>query len=103
MMLVDGLDQGSSACRNTFISATKLASFEPVAIQAVTGAGAPSYASGAHWWNGTAATLNPKPTSISRTAVAPATLPASPLELAATAGQDPSAWIASNWVVPVRP
>ena len=42
MMLVDGLDQGSSACRNTFISATKLASFEPVAIQAVTGAGAPS-------------------------------------------------------------
>ena len=41
-MLVDGFDQGKSACRNTFISATKLASFEPVAIQAVTGAGAPS-------------------------------------------------------------
>ncbi len=42
MMLVVGLDHGSRACRNTFISATKLASFEPVAIHAVTGAGAPS-------------------------------------------------------------
>jgi hypothetical protein len=42
MMEVDGFDQGSRACRNTFMSATKLASFEPVAIQAVTGAGAPS-------------------------------------------------------------
>ena len=29
-------------------AATKLASFEPVAIHAATGAGAPSYASGAH-------------------------------------------------------
>ncbi len=61
------------------MSATKLASFEPVAIHAVTGAGAPSYASGAHWWNGTAATLKPKPTSISRTAAAPATLPDRPV------------------------
>src|SRR5581483_1568481 len=76
---VDGLAQGSSPWRNTFISATKLASFEPVAIQAVTGAGAPSYASGAHWWKGTAATLNPKPTIISSTAMAPAMLPESPV------------------------
>ncbi len=40
--LVPEFDQGASAWRNTFISATKLASFEPVAIHAVTGAGAPS-------------------------------------------------------------
>ena len=37
----DGCDQGCSACRKTFRSTTKLAIFEPVAIQAVTGAGAP--------------------------------------------------------------
>jgi hypothetical protein len=41
MMLVVGLDHGSNACRNTFMSATKLASLDPVAIQAVTGAGRP--------------------------------------------------------------
>ena len=38
----EGCDQGCSACRKTFIKATKLASLEPVAINAVTGAGAPS-------------------------------------------------------------
>ena len=32
---------------------------------ALIGVGAPSYTSGAHMWNGAAATLNPKPTSIS--------------------------------------
>ena len=42
MVLVDGFDQGPSAWRTPSSSATKLASFEPVAIQAVTGAGAPS-------------------------------------------------------------
>ena len=43
-------------------SAAKAAAFTPVAMNAVTGVGAPSYTSGAHMWKGTAATLNPKPT-----------------------------------------
>ena len=33
------------------------AAFTPAAMKPVTGVGAPSYASGAHMWNGTAATL----------------------------------------------
>ena len=32
-------------------------------MKAVTGVGAPSYASGAHMWNGTAATLKPNATT----------------------------------------
>ena len=42
--------------------ATKPAVFEATDRNAVTGVGAPSYVSGAHWWNGTAETLNAKPT-----------------------------------------
>ena len=38
------------------------AALTPVDMNPVTTAGAPSYASGDHMWNGTAATLNPKPT-----------------------------------------
>jgi len=34
-------------------------------MKPVTGVGAPWYTSGVHMWNGTAATLNPKPTRIS--------------------------------------
>ena len=37
------------------------AAFEPTDRNAVTGVGAPSYTSGAHMWNGTAAILNPMP------------------------------------------
>ncbi len=36
-------------------------------MNAVTGVGAPSYTSGVHTWNGTAAALNPSPTIISAT------------------------------------
>ena len=36
-------------------------------MNAVTGVGAPWYTSGVHTWNGTAATLNPSPTSSSAT------------------------------------
>src|SRR6266550_5378212 len=37
------------------------AAFDPTDRNAVTGVGAPSYTSGAHMWNGTAAILNPTP------------------------------------------
>ena len=38
--------------------APNAAAFTPAAMNPVTGVGAPSYASGAHMWKGTAATLN---------------------------------------------
>src|SRR4051812_14314988 len=44
------------------IKATKPAAFDATLRNAVTGVGAPSYVSGAHVWNGTALTLNAKPT-----------------------------------------
>src|SRR5262245_21997043 len=53
---------GSNADRNTRTKAAKGAAFTPVDMKPVTAGGAPSYASGVHMWNGTAATLNPKPT-----------------------------------------
>ena len=36
--------------------------FTAIAMYAVAGVGAPSYASGVHMWNGTALTLNARPT-----------------------------------------
>src|SRR5689334_21584560 len=39
----------------------KLATFDPDAMNAALGVGAPWYASGSQTWNGTAATLKPKP------------------------------------------
>ena len=58
-----------SASTNTRISAANPAAFTAEAIRAVTGVGAPTYTSGAQAWNGTAATLNPRPTrSIARPA-----------------------------------
>ena len=50
------------------ISATKPAAFDATDRNAVTGVGAPSYVSGAHVWNGTAETLNAKPTMTNTTA-----------------------------------
>ena len=44
------------------------AAFGAVDIKPTIGAGAPSYTSGVHTWNGAAATLNPKPTNIIATA-----------------------------------
>src|SRR5207237_5270439 len=44
------------------------AAFEPTDRNAVTGVGAPSYTSGAHMWNGTAAILNPTPATTRITA-----------------------------------
>src|SRR6476469_1560234 len=42
------------------------AAFDPTDRNAVTGVGAPSYTSGAHMWNGTAAILNPMPAATDR-------------------------------------
>ena len=46
-------------------------------MNAVAGVGAPSYASGVHWWNGTTAALKPRPTvtSASATIVGPLATP----------------------------
>src|SRR4051794_22018373 len=48
----------------TWAKMKKLATLDDDATNAAAGVGAPSYASGAHKWNGTAATLNPKPTTV---------------------------------------
>src|SRR5205814_2280010 len=42
-------------------SVAKAATLTAAAMKPVTGAGAPSYTSGTHMWNGTAATLNANP------------------------------------------
>ena len=44
------------------------AAVDPTDRNAVIGVGAPSYTSGAHMWNGTAAILNPTPAATSMTA-----------------------------------
>ena len=49
--------------RNTLKNAAKPIFFDAAARRPDMGVGAPSYTSGAHMWNGTAATLNPKPAS----------------------------------------
>src|SRR5207244_9991928 len=49
-------------------SIAKDAAFEPTDRNAVIGVGAPSYTSGAHMWNGTAAILNPTPATTRITA-----------------------------------
>ena len=50
------------------ISIANEAAFEPTERNAVIGVGAPSYTSGAHMWNGTAAILNPMPATTRMTA-----------------------------------
>src|SRR6188474_2332866 len=59
---------GSKVDRNTRVNAANAATFTPVDMKPVTIAGAPSYASGVHMWNGTAEILNAKPTSSRPTA-----------------------------------
>jgi len=43
---------------NILIANANPAVFEPTDKKATTGVGDPSYTSGVHWWNGTAAILN---------------------------------------------
>src|SRR5262245_45566661 len=59
---------GSNAERNVRANAANAAAFTPVDMKPVTEGGAPSYASGVHMWNGTAAILNANPTSSRPTA-----------------------------------
>src|ERR671936_2672523 len=42
--------------------AANAAAFGATDMKAVAGVGAPSYASGVHWWKGTTAALKPRPT-----------------------------------------
>src|SRR3954468_13776349 len=56
---------GSKDERKTRANAAKAAALTPVDMKPVTMAGAPSYASGVHMWNGTAEILNANPTSSS--------------------------------------
>src|SRR5688572_20994830 len=60
--------KGSNAERNTRVKAANAATLTPVDMNPVTMAGAPSYASGVHMWNGTAEILKANPTSSSPTA-----------------------------------
>src|SRR5687767_15964462 len=59
---------GSKEERNTRANDANAAALTPVDMNPVTMAGAPSYASGVHMWNGTAEILNAKPTSSSPSA-----------------------------------
>src|SRR5580765_3172020 len=61
------LDPGSPS-RKIRSSIANDAAFEPTDRNAVIGVGAPSYTSGAHMWNGTAAILNPTPATTRITA-----------------------------------
>src|ERR1700733_2582972 len=54
-----------NASSQTRMNAANAAALTVAAMYAVIGDGAPSYTSGAHIWNGTLATLNPKPISSS--------------------------------------
>src|SRR6185436_1716167 len=56
---------GANDTLNTRSSAANAATLVAADMYAVTGVGAPWYASGAHVWNGTAATLNANPTASS--------------------------------------
>src|SRR5947207_616715 len=72
------------------------AAFDPTDRNAVMGVGAPSYTSGAHMWNGTAAILKPMPATTSTTASRSMGRLAEPAEASAVA-------IAWRLVEPVRP
>ena len=70
------------------------AAFEPTDRNAVTGVGAPSYTSGAHMWNGTAAILKPMPAASRISAAASSRLRSCPASASA---------MPSSRVVPVAP
>src|SRR5919197_3751130 len=75
--IVQSTPSGPRAPTSTRRIAANAAAFGPTDMNAVAGVGAPSYASGVHWWNGTTAALNPRPTvtSASATMVVGATSP----------------------------
>src|SRR5205809_56839 len=55
---------GPSAPTMTRRIAANAAALGPTDMNAVAGAGAPSYASGLHWWHGTIAAWNPRPRGV---------------------------------------
>ncbi len=57
------LTADGNASMSTRTREANAAALTPVAMNPATGVGEPSYTSGAHMWNGTAATLKPKPIS----------------------------------------
>src|SRR5579883_2574381 len=59
----NGTTPPPSADTNTRIAPAIAAALTAAAMNPVIGVGAPSYASGAHMWNGTAATLKPNATT----------------------------------------
>src|SRR3989441_11434204 len=75
--LVQSGESGASPTTTTRRIAAKAAALGPTDMNAVAGVGAPSYASGVHWWNGTIAALNPRPTVMSAraTIVGPFAMP----------------------------
>src|SRR5262245_6831543 len=62
-MVAHSFFSGPNVVRNTRANAANAAALTPVDMNPVTAGGAPSYASGVHMWNGTADTLNAKPTN----------------------------------------
>src|SRR5437763_16848215 len=92
---VQSHDSGWNATSNTRMNAANAATLVAADMYAVMGVGAPWYASGAHMWNGTAATLNENPTA-SRPAAASAS---------GCAPGRPARWraIPARLVVPVAP
>ncbi len=64
--MISGVQLSTSGAIPVASTRTRMANpaaLEPTERKAVIGVGAPSYASGDHWWNGTMAILKPKPTS----------------------------------------
>src|SRR5438046_10584711 len=84
---------GLNATMNTRRNAPNAATFVPALMNAVTHVGAPWYASGVHMWNGTAATLKPKP--VARRPAAPSPSATDPV------GPDSERAMAPRFVVPV--
>ena len=60
----NGVSSSAEALPNKRTKKPIAAAFGATDIKAVIGVGAPSYASGAHMWNGTIANLKPRPAII---------------------------------------
>ena len=90
------LEYWASAVYRIRNSAANPAAFVADAMKAVTGLGEPSYTSGVHMWNGTAATLKASPTK-SRT------MPAISVPSLTSTRVARKAWMPSSDVVPVAP
>src|SRR5215207_8590572 len=86
----------SSVSENTRTRPANAATFTTDAMKAVTGVGDPWYTSGAHAWNGTAETLNPRPTRSNEMPVS-----SSPSWMITTS--DRYAWMSARLVDPVAP